>query len=423
MGLGNSLIRKESITKLEISSLLAFSVFFSLLITLSIILSAPVIQEFYEVKGLDIMIYSVSPIFLLSAISGIYESLIVRELRFKALFFIKIVVVMISGVVAIAMAINGFSYFSLIVQIILQYFIGAVLLLIFSNASPSLKFSWGAAKGHLNFGIQVIGNSVLNYSARNFDNLLIGKYLGESSLGIYSKAYSLMMMPITNVSGAIRRVLFPTLSKLKKDRAQLSHYYIKSTTGIAIFSFPLMTGAFFTSEYLVLLFLGQQWLAAVPVFNILCFTGMMQSILTTTGSLFLAADRPDLPLKLSIFTKPLLFLLIFYAAKIGIKEVAIVFTLWSVLTGIIQMKLAVGLITVTMKVFLRPLIVILMCSVVMGVLVFFIDRLLTTFNLFYVFHLLILVVSGGIFYLVLVFKVKDAFIEEIKATVLSQYKK
>ena len=128
----------------------------------------------------------------------------------------------------------------------------------------------------------------MTYFARNADNLLIGKYLGAAPLGYYALADNIMLFPVQAVGQTLRRVLFPAFAAMQSDHARFRQAYLRASTAIAFFTFPLMAGAAVLAPELIALFLGPRWGPVAPVLRILAPIGMLQSLTTMTAQIYLA---------------------------------------------------------------------------------------------------------------------------------------
>ncbi|WP_254558335.1 oligosaccharide flippase family protein, partial [Salmonella enterica] len=71
------------------------------------------------------------------------------------------------------------------------------------------------------------GFSVINYFYRNLDNLLVGKFLGTTLLGNYSKSYQLLSFPITIFLNVINPVMQPILAEHEKNVVLIRDTYLK----------------------------------------------------------------------------------------------------------------------------------------------------------------------------------------------------
>ena len=131
--------------------------------------------------------------------------------------------------------------------------------------------------------------NVINYFSRNLDKLVIGKKLGMNQLGYYQKSYSLMMLPLQNITAVITPVIHPIFSDFQNDINKLASGYEKIIRLLAFIGLPLTVGLFFTAKELTLIFFGPQWMPSVPVFKILAISAGVQVILSSSGSIFQAS--------------------------------------------------------------------------------------------------------------------------------------
>jgi PST family polysaccharide transporter len=145
----------------------------------------------------------------------------------------------------------------------------------------------------LRFGGYLTAFNFLNYFARNLDKVLLGRFWGAAPLGLYTRAYGLMMLPVGLVSGPISCVMIPALSKLQRDEARLREAYLRGQQIIAFGSFPIMAILLAAAEEVIAVVYGPRWSAAVPLFRVLCIAGLWQSIYSSSGQVFLASGRTD----------------------------------------------------------------------------------------------------------------------------------
>jgi len=154
----------------------------------------------------------------------------------------------------------------------------------------------------LAFGGNLTGFSVLNYFARNLDNILIGWYWGAALLGLYSKAYGLLMLPIRQINAPISAVAVPTLSRLQNEPERLRVYYRKGLMVVASFSVPMVVFCCVAARDLVLLVLGRGWLEVVTIFRLLAVGALMGAVAgPSSGWVFLALGNVSRQLKLALF--------------------------------------------------------------------------------------------------------------------------
>jgi PST family polysaccharide transporter len=111
-------------------------------------------------------------------------------------------------------------------------------------------------------------------------------------LGLYAKAYQLLLLPIDQINSPISAVALPVLSRLNDSPERYREAYLRILEKIAIITMPLMAFMIATSDWLVLLLLGPKWTGVSRIFALLAIAGFIQPVCSTTGWLFLTQGRP-----------------------------------------------------------------------------------------------------------------------------------
>ena len=158
----------------------------------------------------------------------------------------------------------------------------------------------------LAFGGNLTAFNFLNYFARNLDNALIGWRWGAWPLGIYSKAYQLMLLPISQITSPLSSVAIPALSRLHDDPVRYRSFYIRSLKMIAYFTMPAVACAAVLADDIVRLVLGSQWAEAAGVFRLLAIAAIFQPILATVGWLYVSGNRTKAMARWGLIASPLL---------------------------------------------------------------------------------------------------------------------
>lgn len=300
MGFSAALVQKPTIHPEQLSSVFWLNTGIGLFLTLAFIVGAPLIGHFYGEPVLVPLTIFVSTNFIIGSLTIVQKTLMVKTLNFRALSIVDITAASIAGVVAIVLAYAGAGVWSLAIQTVLTSIVATVLFWQLGRWRPTLVFHWASIKGLMGFSLNLLGSQLLNYWVRNLDYLLIGRFYGTQPLGIYKNAYTIMLFPLTNVSRVISRVMFPSLSIIQSDKARVKNVFLRATRAIALITFPMMTGLFVVAEPFILTFFGPQWYDMIPIIQVFCFVGLIQSIGTLNGNLYLSQGRADLQFRVGI---------------------------------------------------------------------------------------------------------------------------
>ena len=206
-------------------------------------------------------------------------------------------------------------------------FIYAALIWITEHWIPELHFKWEDIKTIIGFSANLSGFSFLNYFSRNADYLLIGKFMGAIALGYYTLAYTIMLFPLSKLSSVLSKVMFPALSQIQHDNSKFKLFYLKSTKYIAFVSFPMMLGLFAIADEFVLVVFGTKWAPVIFLIKVLTIVGLMQSIGTTVGSIYLAKGRTDWMFRWGIFSSIVTVSAIAIGLRWGINGVAVCYAI------------------------------------------------------------------------------------------------
>lgn len=327
LGLGSALIQKVRLEQRHLDSIFWINIIVGIILTGVTFAVAPVIAFFYREPVLKPLIMSTAFIFLIGSFKETQSALLIKEMRFKELAVIETASSLIGGAVGITMVLIGFGVWSLVIQVLVFKIISVIITWKFCSWRPGLFLDLRAVKDLLGFGLNLLGFDVLNYWMRNLDNLLIGRFIGSAGLGIYSRAYNIMLWPINQLSGVISRVMFPTLSILQDNLEKVRKVYLQINRMIAFITFPLMIGVFVLAKPFVLGIFGQKWQELVPVLRILSLNGIMQSVGTTVGLIYNSQGRTDLQFKWGIFAGIIIACSFFVGLHWGIIGVATAYTL------------------------------------------------------------------------------------------------
>ena len=336
-GLGAGLIQKRNLENQEIDSIFWVNNVIGLVIGILIYVGASFIVDFYSEPKLLHITQAMAIVFIVGAVGLVPDALIRKNLDFKQFFLRNILNDLISGGIAIGLAYNNYGVWALITQAFLSKFIGTIIAFRMIVWKPSFFLSWKKITPFMRFSLPLLGAKSINYWVRNVDNLTIGKFLGQESLGYYSKAYNLMLLPVRQISGSITRVVFPSFSIIQKNKAAVWKNYIKLLNITSFITIPLMAGMFLLSKEVILILYGEKWLPAAEMLRGLCYLGAIQSIGVYSGSIFSSQNRTFLQFKIGLFLKPLMIIGILGGLYLnGIKGLILGYSLTSTIAFLVE---------------------------------------------------------------------------------------
>ncbi len=277
-GINIVLIQKKDEIDKYINTAWITSILRGFIIGIVILASAPLVSYFFEMN-------QVLPLILLIAVVPIIRGFInpskvklVKDLRYKDEFIYSTIQFLIEFLVTIICAYFTKSAASIIYGLIAGslYDVTASYIAFRPLPQPIFKKKLFFEVVHSGKWLTVVG--VLSYMYQNIDNIIIGRVLGASSLGLYDVTYKISLLPLTEVTDVVGKVTFPVMVKINDDLKRLKRAYIHSVLVISIISVSIALVLFLFPVQIVRIVLGDQWLAAAPLLQVLCILGVLRAL-------------------------------------------------------------------------------------------------------------------------------------------------
>ena len=291
LGIGPAVIQHKNLDRHDLGGIFSLSVWSGAVMALLFFAAAGSIASLYGDSQVLRNVLRILALNLFFAAANIVpNALILKEKRFRFAAMRSLTVQIAGGTAAIAAAYAGAGIYALTIN---PVFSSLMLLAINYRQNPlplRLRPGRKALGKVFSFSAYQFSFQLINYFSRNLDKLLMGRYMSLSQLGYYDKSYRLMMLPLQNIAYVISPVMHPIFSEMQHDLKQLGASYLKVVRLLAFIGLPLSAVLFFTAQELVLIIFGDQWEPSVPVFRILALSVGIQIVMSTSGSIFQAAN-------------------------------------------------------------------------------------------------------------------------------------
>jgi len=322
-GFGNALIQKKDRTNTDYCTAFYFNVVVGLVLYGILFVSAPLIARFYNTPLLTPVTRVYSLTLLIDSLNIVQTAKMRIELKFNVLSTISLTTQLVTGVVGIYLAYNGWGVWALVYQALFSCLFRCALLWWRAHWWPSLVFSWDSFRHLFNFGSKLLLSGTIHTIYTNLYTLTIGKVYSPYEVGIYNQANHFAMIPSGLASSTIVTVNYPILSRLQDDNAKLLVAYRKMLVSPLFLLYPLLMGVAALGEPLVQSLIGDQWLPIVPYMRVLCLAAMVSPLTTINLNLLYVKGRTDLVLKLDLIKKPIGIAVIFATMWFGLMPMVI----------------------------------------------------------------------------------------------------
>ncbi len=291
LGLSQAVIQKKDIDQEQVSKVFWLNVWMSLVLGLVIVGLGPLISYFYEEPALSNITYAYAIIAVLGGFSAQHTALLKRQMLFKELASITVLGTLVGVGSAILMAYFGFGYWALVALNFFNALSTMVLLWMRCDWRPHWSRVDRSIIDLVKFGMHISGFNMINYFARNLDNVLIGKFVGKGALGLYDQAYRLLLIPVHKIRDPLNAVGIPAMSSLDSLSRRFASYYRRYIFTLAFFSMPLVLMLAVLAWPVIDVVLGDKFLDAAPYFQGLAFVSFIQPVASTRGMVMISAGH------------------------------------------------------------------------------------------------------------------------------------
>lgn len=375
-GLTQSLIRTPNLDEEDFSTVFYFNLAGSIVIYGIIYLVAPLIAQFYKQDLLTLIVRVYSVTFIINAFSAIQIVRLSKNMDFKTQVKVSIPSLIIGSIVGITMAYTGYGVWSLVWSAIIQAIASTIQLWYWSKWKPLLSFNKEKFLHHFHYGIKLMFSSILDIVFTNAYTLIIGRFFAPAQVGYYNRADSLQMLPVGNISTIVTRVTYPLFASIQNDDIRLKSVYQRIMQMIIFLVAPTLVLMTVLAEPLFRLLFTEQWLPAVPYFQILFVNGILYPIHSYNLQILNVKGRSDLFLKLEVIKKMLIVVVIFVSFRFGIYGLLYGSVLTSVLAFFINTHYSGKFLNYTAWQQSKDLFPIILLSLFIGLAVYFFDQFL-----------------------------------------------
>ena len=272
-GFISALNRKKEVNQQDYNAVFWFSTSCSIIIYLLLFMAAPLIARFYNEPQLTPLARYLFLGFVISSLNITPRAIMFRNLMVKEPNLITIIALIVSGVVGVTMAANGFAYWGIATQTIVYVSMMTLLSFAYTRWHPSLSFNLRPIQSMIGFSSKLVITNVFTIINQNLFANLIGKFYSVHEVGNFTQANKWNQMGHTFVNNMLNGVAQPVLAKVEDDKGRQLHIFRKLLRFTAFASFPAMFGLSLVSEEVIVIAITEKWLTSAHILSMLCIWG------------------------------------------------------------------------------------------------------------------------------------------------------
>lgn len=308
LGLSRAVVQKARVTEAQVSTLFWINLAVALVLAILTAAATPLLVAAYNEPRLASINLAMASLFLVGAGGLQHRSLLERRMEFGRLNVLAVLAPVLGCSAATAAAFAGAGYWALVVLPAATQCATVLGLWLACPWVPSRPRRGTGVGEMLRFGGNVTGFQFVNYFARSADNAMLGFAWGASPLGLYTRAYSLMMLPASQLNAPLTAVAVPALSRLVEQPERFRRFYRESIAAVALVTLPAVMLLSVLSPELIPVLLGPQWSPAVPLLLLLTPAALVACTNVASGWLYLSFGHVDRMFRWSMWMTPCLLL-------------------------------------------------------------------------------------------------------------------
>ncbi len=354
-GFSQTLIRKAQPTDEEYRSVLQFNIVTSLILYAIFVALAFPVAHFYNqpvISDIAPVLYLLLPI---NAMCVVQTVMFTREFRFALLSKIVFSASLISGVVAVIMAMCGCGIWALVAQRLLMMAIKAVAFWWIRRWRTTARYSGSALRAMAPFSLRLLATDLIASIYNNVAQLFIGKMHATSTLGYYSQAQKLKDLPVTSTVQAVQGVTYPALSKVADDAAKFSEGYLRIVRLLGFVLFPAMLGFVAIADDMFMLLLGEKWMPTVPYFEILALSGLCYPLAMVSYNVLKTKSDGRIIVRLEIVKRVIMTAILCYTIPQSVEAIAWGMTAMALVEFLLNSGFAMRYMTINTTALVRAL--------------------------------------------------------------------
>src|SRR5690554_1197695 len=322
-GLGAALIRSKEVSEADLNTVFYTNLGLSLAAYAAIFTGAPYIAAFYSQPELTALVQMMGLVVFINAAKVVQSAVLSRKMDFKTQMKANTLATVVSGILAVTAAYQGWGVWSLVVRVLSQATVSAAILWVAGNWRPAWQFSTESFSRLFAFGRNLLAEGLLSVAHQNSYTLVIGRFSSAELTGLYFFAKKISNMISQQLTGAIQQATFPALSTLQDDNATLKHKYRQIMQLMMFLIAPIMMLLAALAPQLIRLAFNEKWQGAVPYLQLLCVVGMIFPLHALNMNLLNVKGRSDLVFKVSLLKKGVNLTMLFLAIPYGVLGIVV----------------------------------------------------------------------------------------------------
>ncbi|MGK5037834.1 oligosaccharide flippase family protein [Janthinobacterium sp. LB3P118] len=327
-GVGQYLTQEKQLDAVKLRAALATSLLVAWLLAVLVLLASAPLAQFYGEPRLTLVLRLLAINFLLIPFSALTLPMLRRQLRFRAIYAINAANSVVNLLVAVLLALHGYSYMSMVWAALA----GSCASLLVSLLVRPGELPWLPGRRGMGdiarFGAYATGGGLVDEAGVAAPDLIIGKLIGIESLALFGKAQSVLNIFNQAITSAISPVVFPLFASRAREgggqggQGGAELVYLRTISYMTALAWPFFLFLACMALPLVKVLYGAQWIGCVPLIRIMCLSSAVYSMFSMARYLFVATGQLHAQVRLDACAGGIKVALLLAAAPFGLVAMA-----------------------------------------------------------------------------------------------------
>ena len=324
-GFSTAIVNMKQPTDNDYNAVFWFNILMSAGIYLILFMAAPWIALFFEQPCLTDLSRFIFLAFFISSFGISTNAYMTKNMMNKEITVVNTCALVCSGIVAVILAFNGFSYWSLAWQQVVNALILVIGRFFYVHWRPTTRIDFSPIRKTWKFAMNILVTMVINTLNNNILTFIFGKLFARTPqvVGNFFQAFKWNTMAYQTIGGMIDQVAQPVMVSIRDDEDEQREIRVfrKMLRFTSLLAFPAMFGLAMVADEFILSTIGPKWTESIPILRILCIGGAFMPFYSLYKNLIISQGRADINMRLNIAQIVLQFLLILATYKQGILTV------------------------------------------------------------------------------------------------------
>lgn len=278
LGLGQALVQQKQLHRSDYYLLLKLVSGIGLGLAFALFVGAGALAAFFNNPSLKSLLELLSPVLLFGSWAALYTGVLLRNMRFEALTHIELYA-SLAGLLAFFLGIYlGLTVLAMGIALLVRFAVMSFAGFLFFKPNELEPGKQQSLVQLFQFGVFDMGTRWVELLAGYLDKLILGKLLGPAALGYYNIAYAFYTIPTSKIGFIVSRVAFPFFARIQEETLRVRELFQAVSAKLLLLLLPIYSGLILFAHEGVLLLLGEEWMPAGVLIQVLSLGGFMRSM-------------------------------------------------------------------------------------------------------------------------------------------------